>query len=298
MGSTKLRKRKPESNLQTQEVPENQCSRNYSVNTEKISSRSQFNTKLLITLVVFRICNACIIQTYFVPDEYWQGPEVAHRLVFGYGYLTWEWREGIRGYTFPLIFTPFYKVFAFLKLDNARIVILGPRIIQGILAGIGDFYLYKLANKLFDHEVGVFTLLCNVLSWFNFYCVTRVLTNSTETVLTVMGMFYWPWNTVSKQAALQSNMHAALLLAGAACLIRPTAAVVWLPLAILHLFTTDEKLAFLFKDALPISLLLVGFSVIIDSWFYGKLILVQLKFLQFNVWNNMGAFYGSHPWYW
>ncbi|KAJ6296068.1 hypothetical protein OIU78_023996 [Salix suchowensis] len=27
-------------------------------------------------------------------DEHWQALEVAHRIVFGYGHLTWEWRKG------------------------------------------------------------------------------------------------------------------------------------------------------------------------------------------------------------
>ena len=41
----------------------------------------------VLVLVVFRVLNALCAQTYFVPDEYWQGPEVSHRLVFGYGLL-------------------------------------------------------------------------------------------------------------------------------------------------------------------------------------------------------------------
>ena len=38
-------------------------------------------------LVAFRATNALIIQTSFVPDEYWQTLEVAHRMVFGYPFL-------------------------------------------------------------------------------------------------------------------------------------------------------------------------------------------------------------------
>ena len=45
----------------------------------------QLDRRVVACLVVFRVLNALCAQTYFVPDEYWQGPEVAHRLVFGYG---------------------------------------------------------------------------------------------------------------------------------------------------------------------------------------------------------------------
>lgn len=37
-------------------------------------------------LLIFRLANALVVQTYFNPDEYWQGPEIAHRMAFGYGY--------------------------------------------------------------------------------------------------------------------------------------------------------------------------------------------------------------------
>lgn len=38
-------------------------------------------------VLAFRAWNALFVRTSFNPDEYWQGPEVAHSLVFGYGHL-------------------------------------------------------------------------------------------------------------------------------------------------------------------------------------------------------------------
>lgn len=40
--------------------------------------------RLLAFLLLFRLCNALLSYSAFVPDEYWQGLEVAHRMVFGY----------------------------------------------------------------------------------------------------------------------------------------------------------------------------------------------------------------------
>lgn len=39
---------------------------------------------LFLGLLAFRATNALVIQTSFVPDEYWQTLEVAHHMVFGY----------------------------------------------------------------------------------------------------------------------------------------------------------------------------------------------------------------------
>ena len=51
---------------------------------------------ILAALAAFRVWNGLVVVTYFNPDEYWQSVEVAHRWVFGYGHLTWEWRADAR----------------------------------------------------------------------------------------------------------------------------------------------------------------------------------------------------------
>ncbi|POI26917.1 hypothetical protein CIB84_009334, partial [Bambusicola thoracicus] len=45
-------------------------------------------------------------------------------------------------------------------------------------------------------------------------------------------------------------------------------------------------------------LVTLGTSLIIDRVFFGEWVLVQLNFLKFNVLQNLGTFYGSHPWHW
>jgi hypothetical protein len=39
---------------------------------------------LWLPLVLLRALHACLLQTHFNPDEYWQSLEVAHVMVFGY----------------------------------------------------------------------------------------------------------------------------------------------------------------------------------------------------------------------
>ena len=39
---------------------------------------------MLGSLMIFRVLNALLCSTSFVPDEYWQSLEVAHKMVFGY----------------------------------------------------------------------------------------------------------------------------------------------------------------------------------------------------------------------
>lgn len=83
-----------------------------------------FSSKRLFGLfVTIRLASIVFTQTWFVPDEYWQSQEPAHRLVFNYGYLTWEWRVGIRSYLYPLVIASWYKILDLLSLDNTILLV-------------------------------------------------------------------------------------------------------------------------------------------------------------------------------
>lgn len=68
--------------------------------------------------VITRLSSVLFVQTWYVPDEYWQSLEVAHKLVFEYGHLTWEWIFGIRSYTYPLLIAILYKILYIFDADN------------------------------------------------------------------------------------------------------------------------------------------------------------------------------------
>jgi GPI mannosyltransferase 3 len=64
----------------------------------------QRDRRILLALVCLRLFNAFTINTFFQPDEYYQSLEPAWKLIFGYGEVTWEWKEAIRGVLFPGLF--------------------------------------------------------------------------------------------------------------------------------------------------------------------------------------------------
>jgi phosphatidylinositol glycan class B len=96
------------------------------------------------------LCNiiASSLRTFFEADEFWQGPEVAHKLVFGYGHLTWEWSEGLRSYLHPLIFAVLYKIIAIFRIDTPLIVSLSPRLLQALFAAVADVHVYAKSTSL------------------------------------------------------------------------------------------------------------------------------------------------------
>jgi hypothetical protein len=63
------------------------------------------------------------IRTFFQPDEYYQSLEPAWKAVFGYGELTWEWKEGIRGFLYPTIFAPVWWALKSLGVQDPYILV-------------------------------------------------------------------------------------------------------------------------------------------------------------------------------
>lgn len=127
--------------------------------------------KPLILALAIRSLTLLFPQTKFQPDEFWQSLEPAHRYVFGYGHLTWEWRdlpEGgrLRGWLWPSVFVLVYKFLQRTGLDDTFLLVsiamvrtgtsepilmkqtFLPRIVGVIVAALTDWATYRLASKL------------------------------------------------------------------------------------------------------------------------------------------------------
>ncbi|XP_031472395.1 GPI mannosyltransferase 3 isoform X2 [Phasianus colchicus] len=243
--------------------------------------------------VAARALNCALVRTSFVPDEYWQSLEVAHRLVFGYGHLTWEWAHGLRGYPYPLLFACIYRALQLLGEDDVRLLIWVPRLVQAVLAAFADVKLYLLVKHLENAETAKYVYFCQLCSWFTWYTCTRTLTNTMETLLTIFALYYYP----IKGSKMGSRWKYLSLIA-LAIVIRPTAAIPWIPLVFSHFLQEQKKADLILYNCIPVGLVTLGTSLIIDRVFFGEWVLVQLNFLKFNVLQNLGTFYGSHPWHW
>ncbi|XP_028926574.1 GPI mannosyltransferase 3 [Ornithorhynchus anatinus] len=251
------------------------------------------NTYLVLFTISLRVINCFLVQTSFVPDEYWQSLEVAHHMVFNYGYLTWEWIEGLRGYSYPLVFAGIYKILQLLGKDGVQLLIWGPRLAQAVLSAVADVKLYTLAKRLENQELAKWVFFCQLCSWFTWYCCTRTLTNTMETVLTTFALFYYP---LEGSKTMNSFQYPSLV--AVAFVVRPTALIPWLPLLFRHFWQEPKKPNLVLHRFVPVGLATLGLSLIIDRIFFGEWILVQFNFLKFNVLQNLSTFYGSHPWHW
>ncbi|XP_077041457.1 GPI alpha-1,2-mannosyltransferase 3 isoform X2 [Agelaius phoeniceus] len=205
---------------------------------------------LLALTLALRTLNCFLVQTSFVPDEYWQSLEVAHRMVFNYGYLTWEWTSNLRGYSYPLIFASMYKALQVLAKDNVQLLIWVPRLAQAVLAAFADVKLYSLVQHLENSETAKFVFFCQLCSWFTWYSCTRTLTNTMETILTIFALSYYPI-----KGSKMANSCKYLALVALAIIIRPTAVIPWMPLVFSHFLQEQRKADLILHNCIPVGTL-------------------------------------------
>jgi phosphatidylinositol glycan class B len=231
--------------------------------------------QIFLLLIAWRVSSVFIVQTSHVPDEYWQSLEVAHKLAFNYGYLTWEWHIGIRNYLYPFLISIFYWLTNILQVDYDFILIFFPRIFQALLSAYSEYRFYIWTGSKF----ALFNLCIN---WYWYYCATRTIINSFETCLTIIALSIYPWKKNSANSKY-------LWIVSFLCFMRPTAAIIWLPLCLYHLVKNKH----VFSKYLFIGLSCLILSILVDVLCYGKIILTPLEFFKLNVVKNISVHYGK-----
>ena len=98
----------------------------------------------MLSRLLLRIAIALATRTSFQPDEYYQSLEPAYRLVFGYGFLTWEWLSPrpIRSIVYPALNVPLYWVLNATGI--AEMGAFGDWLLVGML--LAEFLLLKSCN--------------------------------------------------------------------------------------------------------------------------------------------------------
>src|SRR5437763_10977323 len=77
---------------------------------------------LLLVALALRIGMALAYPTLDWPDEVFQTTEPAHRLAFGNGVVSWEWREGARNWAFPGMLAGIMRLTSWMAAGSAGYV--------------------------------------------------------------------------------------------------------------------------------------------------------------------------------
>ncbi|KAI8093719.1 Alg9-like mannosyltransferase family-domain-containing protein [Halteromyces radiatus] len=167
---------------------------------------------------------------------------------------------------------------------------------------------YSLTKKIYGNEMAPFILSIILGSWFHFLMSARTLSNSMETVLTIIAMKDWPFPSMVdiNGSSWIGNYRKSLLWASLACITRPTNALIWVFLGLQLLYYSSRRYLVLMNAGLIVSLVLminIGLDTVLykggfDALQHGDIVFVPWTFIKTNVLESISVFYGAHPFHW
>ena len=166
------------------------------------SKRSLFGVFLGV-----RVLMAVCANSLHHGDETYQSVEVAHKLVFGTGYLTWEWTtpNPIRSYIHPLLFSVLFYILKFLGLDSVDLVVLLPRILHAVIAAVSDMFILKFYANTFGKKGRNWYIMFYVFNYALLYFQSRTFINSLETSLGNIALYYYSTCIKQKKPDVKSK---------------------------------------------------------------------------------------------
>ena len=128
---------------------------------------------------------------FYRSDEYWQGPEIAHKFHYGFGFLSWEWTidDPIRNPLFQ-----FYLQLGYAICDNLKcsdyFKEITPKIMMFLLNVPLNWFMIKIA-KYYSKNITPGFCFILMTNFYLFGTTNRFLINSVETILTTIAFYFW-----------------------------------------------------------------------------------------------------------
>lgn len=151
----------------------------------------------------------------FYPDEIFQTLEPAHRLVYGYGIVSWEWRLGIRSWVFPAFLSGVMRATAWMG-SGAAGYLLGTTIALSLLSLTTVWFGYAWARRASGRPAALVAALACSFYFGLVYFAPKALTEVVAAHVLLPGLYLGVYG--QKLGERRRLFLAGLLCALAACL--------------------------------------------------------------------------------
>jgi hypothetical protein len=123
----------------------------------------------LVALVI-RVAYALTTDQFHHPDELYQYLEQGHRLAFGYGSVTWEYREGVRSLVIPVFVSFWLLVCKALHLGKPEIYVPVVKTVFCLISISVVYASYVAGRRLFSERVGRVAAIL-ACGWYELICL-------------------------------------------------------------------------------------------------------------------------------
>jgi hypothetical protein len=143
---------------------------------------------LLGFALALRIGLAVASPNIFFPDEIFQTLEPAHRLVYGYSVIPWEWRLGIRSWVFPTFLAGVMHTTAWMGPGSAG-YLLGTTIVLSLISLTTVWFGYAWAKRASGTPAAVIAALACSFYFGLVYFAPKALTEVVAAHVMLPGLY-------------------------------------------------------------------------------------------------------------
>ena len=234
------------------------------------------------------------------PDEIYQSFEPAHRLVFGYGLVAWEFLEGARTWAVPGFVAVWLELCKLVGADSPSTYIPVVKLVFSLLSVGAAAGVYRLSRALGARELeSSFAAATWSLCALALYFSHRAMSENLAAVLLVWGAAF----VFDESGGREGRITGASLL-GLATLARLQSGVVCVVVVVV-LLVRIKRLGF--KPVLEVFGTLVVWALIYGAWDAaawhslptakaGGFFHSAVVYYRFNIVENRGAGWGTAPW--
>lgn len=257
----------------------------------KPHSRTCFLLCVFLIALLLRVGVAMRVPSVAHPDEVFQTQEPAHRLAFGYGVITWEWRDGIRSWVFPAFLAGVMRATEWMGSGSAG-YLWATTILLSLISLTAVWFAFVWAKRASGIEAAMIAAgACAI--WYELVIFSpRALTEVLATHILLPGLFFGAYAEGPREKRK-------LFLAGLLCGLAMSLRIQLLPAVALAAvyFCRAHWRAKLPPVLAGIFLPPVIFGVV-DAITWSYPFQSFFRYFWVNVIEGRSELYGTEPWYW
>jgi hypothetical protein len=227
----------------------------------------------------------------FFPDEIFQTLEPAHRLVYGYGVISWEWRLGIRSWVFPTFLAGVMRATAWMGSATAG-YLLGTMIVLALISLATVWFGYAWAKRASGAPAAVVAALACSFYFGLVYFAPKALNEVVAAHVMLPGLYF---GIYGEKLGERKRLFLAGLLCGLAACLRIQLLPALAFAVVYFCYPRWRERAPLVVAGVSIPVALFG-AVDWITWSYPWQSFI--RYFEANVVQGQGKLFPAQPWYW
>jgi GPI mannosyltransferase 3 len=244
---------------------------------------------LAVAALALRVATACWFEQFDHPDALFQYLEQAHRLIYGYGFIPWEYRFGIRNWLLPGTLAGLLAFFRLLGLNQPALYVPLLKSTFAVVSVSVVYASYVTGRNLFQEQTGRLAAAF-AACWYELLAASVLATPEVLGAYAILGAFA----LLSGAPGRRRTMLAGVLL-GTGVALRVQYALPVGALCGLVLLTRGWHPA----QAVAMS----GAAVLVcagalDAWTWGLPFISYYNNIALNLVKGVSLIFGEEPMYW